>query len=93
MKGHVAGTCHRGTQQGDTAIVMLKAITVAGKLAERKSKGAYIFATTCNTLWCVAGAFGAHATQISTCPFMHWHLKFDFTACMETACQVPWHSE
>ena len=50
MRGHVAGTCHRDTQQCDTAIVMLKACTVAGTLAERKSKGAYIFA-------CVAGAF------------------------------------
>ena len=31
--------------------------TVAGTLAEGKSKGAYIFATTCDALWCVAGAF------------------------------------
>ena len=44
MRGHVAGTCYRDTQQCDTAIVMLKACTVAGTLAERKSKGAYIFA-------------------------------------------------
>ena len=57
MRGHVAGTCHRDPQQCDTAIVMLKVCTVAGTLAERKSKGAYIFATTCDTLWCVAGAF------------------------------------
>ena len=57
MRGHVAGTCHRDTQQCDTAIVMLKACTVAGTLAEGKSKGAYIFETTCDTLWCVAGAF------------------------------------
>ena len=46
MRGHVAGTCHRDTQQYDTAIVMLKACTVAGTLAEGKLKGAYIFATT-----------------------------------------------
>ena len=57
MRGHVAGTCHRDTQQCDTAVVMLKACAVAGILAQRKSKGAYIFATTCDTLWCVAGAF------------------------------------
>jgi len=45
------------TQQCDTAIDMIKVCTVAGTLAERKLKGAYIFATTTDTLWCVAGAF------------------------------------
>ena len=53
LQGRVTETHSSAT----LAIVMLKAITVAGTLAERKSKGAYIFATTCNTLWCVAGAF------------------------------------
>ena len=50
LQGHV-------TETHSSATLQLLCSTVAGTLAERKSKGAYIFATTCDTLWCVAGAF------------------------------------